>query len=200
MFKGITNWETLLATVFNKDLDKLVVLNQSYRTTIEIMTAANRLAGKLNVPADYQAVPIIRHGKEVQIISKNSRSEMVKDMVNRIDLMVAEQFKSIAIICKTLPEAEEYTELLKDYGIKINLITGKETTYSGGLMVLPSYLVKGLEFDAVLIADAGSDKYHKDSIIDARLLYVAMTRPLHQLLIYYQHELTGLLCKLESGS
>lgn len=199
-YQGITDWETLLTTVFNKDLDKLAVLNQSYRTTIEIMTAANRLAGKLNVPADYQAVPLIRHGKEVEIIAKNSQSELVKDMANRIHLMAVEQFKSIAVICKTLPEAEEYTELLNDYGIAISLITGKETAYSGGFMVLPSYLVKGLEFDAVLIADAGNEQYHQDSIIDARLLYVAMTRPLHRLLIYYQNELTGLLCKLESGS
>lgn len=194
-YQGITDWERLLVEVFSKEHDKLAVLNQSYRTTIEIMTAANRLSGKLNVPGDYQGVSIIRHGKEVEIISKQSQSAIAGDIAMRIGLMAAEEFKSIAVICKTLPEAEVYLKLLKEYRIGVTLITGKETTYAGGLMVIPSYLVKGLEFDAVIIADAGKDCYDQDNVIDARLLYIAMTRPLHRLLIYYQNELTGLLGK-----
>ena len=50
---------------------------------------------------------------------------------------------------------------------------------SGRLLVVPGHLAKGLEFDAVMVA-AFSDPF-RDSELDRKLLYVAMTRPMHEL-------------------
>jgi DNA helicase-2/ATP-dependent DNA helicase PcrA len=58
------------------------------------------------------------------------------------------------------------------------------------MVLVPSYLSKGLEFDAVIIA--GGENY-TDSEIDIKLLYVAMTRALHKMDIYYTGELTKVL-------
>ena len=59
-------------------------------------------------------------------------------------------------------------------------------------MVVSAPLAKGLEFDAVLIPDVSADRY-PGSDLDARLLYVTMTRPLHRLYCYCTGELTPLL-------
>ena len=47
------------------------------------------------------------------------------------------------------------------------------------LLIVPSHLAKGLEFDAVIIA--AFDEPFRDHPIDRKLLYVAMTRPMHEL-------------------
>ena len=71
-------------------------------------------------------------------------------------------------------------------------ITGAEGEYGGGAMVVPAHLSKGLEFDGVLIANAGADRY-QDTMMDAKLLYVAMTRAMHVLDIHCVGEPSVLL-------
>lgn len=46
--------------------------------------------------------------------------------------------------------------------------------------MLPVYLSKGLEFDAVLVADADRSHY-AEKAWDAKLMYVGCTRALHEL-------------------
>jgi DNA helicase-2/ATP-dependent DNA helicase PcrA len=56
-------------------------------------------------------------------------------------------------------------------------------TYAGGALVLPVHLSKGMEFEAVLLADASAQAYSEE-VFDGRLLYVAATRALHDLHIF----------------
>ncbi len=62
--------------------------------------------------------------------------------------------------------------------------------YQGGLCLITSYLAKLLEFDAVIISDASEHVYSSNKMVDMKLLYVAMTRPLHELEVIYSGELT----------
>ncbi|MNI91052.1 Helicase IV [compost metagenome] len=62
------------------------------------------------------------------------------------------------------------------------------TQYLGGLSVLPVYLSKGLEFDAVILADADADHYGA-AAWDAKLMYVGCTRALHELWLLHSGEL-----------
>ena len=57
---------------------------------------------------------------------------------------------------------------------------------------MPSYLSKGLEFDAVIITNADIYNY-TDSEVDTKLLYVCITRAMNTLDIYHVNELTKLL-------
>ena len=57
---------------------------------------------------------------------------------------------------------------------------------------MPSYLSKGLEFDAVIITNADTFNYTK-SEVDTKLLYVCITRAMNTLDIYHVDELTELL-------
>ena len=50
--------------------------------------------------------------------------------------------------------------------------------------------IGGLEFDAVVVNNASDAVYSSHSVLDMKLLYVAITRALHELNIVYTGELT----------
>lgn len=81
-------------------------------------------------------------------------------------------------------------------GVEASLVQRGQPEYSGGLSVVPAYLSKGLEFDAVLIADAGALAYTDQ---DAKLLYVGCTRALHKLKLVYQGSFTTLVADVAEG-
>ncbi len=64
----------------------------------------------------------------------------------------------------------------------LNLIDNTTDKYNGGISVVPIVLSKGLEFDAVILWNA-SDENFSDTDFNLRMLYVAVTRPLHYLSI-----------------
>ena len=99
-------------------------------------------------------------------------------------------YNSIAIISKTQEESHEINKKLSERGIIVRDITDSNTEYEGGICTIPSYLSKGLEFDSVIIADASESKYNSNKSIDMKLLYVSMTRPLHELKVLYSDEIS----------
>jgi DNA helicase-2/ATP-dependent DNA helicase PcrA len=191
-YRGIKDWRQLHEQVFGDERCKLLTLEQSYRTTVEIVAASNLVIKHLREFQPVLAQPVIRHGKPVEIIGWTSFSAVVQALGGKIRALQGEAYQSIAVICKTNAEAELAYGGLKAAGVPATLISAKEEEYSGGVVVLSSYLAKGLEFDAVLIADANRENYREEEL-DVKLLYVAMTRALHQLTIYYYGELTTLL-------
>jgi DNA helicase-2/ATP-dependent DNA helicase PcrA len=182
-YRGITDWEKVSKKVFGEDNFSMLTLEQSYRTTIEIMEAASKVINFLNDPNLPNPKPVIRHGDAVEVAEKSTFSEVSKDIVKKINIVLKEGFKSVAIICKTLEECKKMKEELKSYGLKVDIITGNESEYSGGVVLIPCYLVKGLEFDVVIVANGSKEAYSTEAL-DVKLLYIAMTRPLHRLYIY----------------
>lgn len=163
-YRSINNWECLY-DIFN-DME-ILKLNKSYRTTIEIMNEANKINKLLNLD---EAIPVIRHGDDVSYTNKD-----ITDLINELK----KDYKTISIITKDQDLANKIYDDIKDK-IAINLINSNNLSYDSDINILPSYLSKGLEFDAVIIIDNFSD-----SIIDLKLKYVSMTRALHKLYIEY---------------
>jgi DNA helicase-2/ATP-dependent DNA helicase PcrA len=128
----------------------------------------------------------------VEIIGLDSFDAVAQALGEKIKVLQGEAYKSFAVICKNNEEATLLHGHLKAGGVQAVLIGGKEEEYSSGVIVVPSYLAKGLEFDVTIIANANQENYREEEL-DIKLLYVAMTRPLHQLIIYYHGELTSLL-------
>ena len=52
-----------------------------------------------------------------------------------------------------------------------------------GTIIIPVYMAKGLEFDVVLVYGADNISYNTE--YDKKLLYIACTRALHKLSLYY---------------
>jgi len=97
---------------------------------------------------------------------------------------------SIAVICKTAHEAARVYSKLHDKH-DVRLVEADSITFHHGLVVLPVYLAKGLEFDAVIIHDVSSDYYGSDT--ERKILHTACTRALHSLTLYYAGELSPLV-------
>lgn len=192
-YRGIKNWRSVEEHVFGGRCDRLV-LEQSYRTTVEIMEAANKVIAELKNDELIPARPVIRHGAGVRLIGKESRAEIASDIQEELKGL-RQQFKSVAIICKTAEVCSEIRKYFKGGKAAPRIITEKDREYKSGVVLVPAHLSKGLEFDAVFIADAEAASYGTGEL-DTKLLYVAMTRPLHRLYIYYCGEPGKLLEKL----
>lgn len=191
-YRGIKDWEDVRKHVFEDGNCGMLQLEQSYRTTVEIMDKANHVIEKMEVGKSYKGKPVIRHGNPVEIIKQNDAKEMAKSIMEKIHELKGMDYKTIAVICKTMEDCSRMSKLMSKGKDSPKIITGTEKEYKGGIVIVPSYLAKGLEFDAVLIAGASTEEY-EETELDIKLLYVAMTRPLHRLYVYYCNELTKLL-------
>ena len=191
-YRGVRQWGEIVNEVFEGKKCEFLTLEQSYRTTVEIMEAANNVIDKLENNALLKAKPVIRHGGPVELIQKTDTIEAAEDIVERIKDLKKNGHKTIAVICKTVEECEQMLPLIKQADKDISIITGNEKEYKSGIVIVPSYLSKGLEFDVVIISNANKENYTENEL-DIKLLYVAMTRPLHKLFIYFVGEKSLLL-------
>lgn len=67
--------------------------------------------------------------------------------------------------------------------LPFKLLQEQESIPKDEIVIVPSYLAKGLEFDGVIILSL-EEEFSIKSELDIKLLYVAMTRPLHRLYFY----------------
>jgi DNA helicase-2/ATP-dependent DNA helicase PcrA len=180
-YAGIHAWEEFM-DVFEPQLVSYHTLETSYRSTQEIITFANEVITKVGTPAAL-ARPVFRSGAPVQVeeVAPSARAARIKAEVERLR---EQKLASIAVLARTEEEAKALHKELTELGLEPELILPHQTEYRGGLSVVPVYLVKGLEFDAVIVANASAEAY-QFSPRDAKLLYVACTRALHALLLLW---------------
>ena len=91
--------------------------------------------------------------------------------------------KIILVICSeggSISYAFAIYDLLKNE-IDLTLIETNSNNFNRDLVVVPAYVSKGLEFDAVIIY---TDKNNKYTLDEKYLYYVAITRTQHELIIY----------------
>ncbi len=88
-------------------------------------------------------------------------------------------WRSIGIICKNTRQCQELFSALKDH-ISLNLVVDEDDEFQRGIVVIPSYLAKGLEFDAV---NADAVNYAGEE--ERQVLYIVCTRALHFLILFY---------------
>lgn len=189
-YRGVQRWEEL-SSVFPEDSRAYHELRMSYRSTLEIIEFANRIlpfTGTSLPPAQ----PVFRSGDPVEVAEVRSSEEKIA----RISAYIADNrsrgMQTIAVIARTDDNCRELAAELEKAGVEARLISEGQTRYGGGVSIVPVYLAKGLEFDAVLLADADAEHYANDPQ-DAKLLYVACTRALHRLTLLYQGKRSPLL-------
>ncbi len=95
--------------------------------------------------------------------------------------MQARGFHSIAIICKSAEESIKAYESLASID-EIILVKSNAIEYEQGVVVVPAYMSKGIEFDAVIIYNASGQVYADESL--RKLFYTACTRAMHYLQLY----------------
>ncbi len=186
-YRAIEKWQDIQDTIFEDS--EYLNLRKSYRTSIEIMTEANKISSAINLG---EAKPVIRESGPVikTKIDKDKKNDYIK---NKVKEYLDNGYKSIAVVYKNQPEMAKMSKMLKDNGIDNEIIYKDQEKYNGGVCILTSYLSKGLEFDCVIIADSDERTYDSNNVLDMKLLYVAMTRALHKLELIYTDNICSYL-------
>lgn len=198
-YRGINDWDEITKNVFQNKRIEYLTIKKCYRSTREIMNFANGVIASLNKKNLPLAQPVLRSGNKPFVINKNCIEDIIGDIKEKIEVFRKKQYKSIAIICKTDKECNEVYEKLKKHKCKnIQLITSKDIEYEGEVVIIPSYLAKGLEFDIVIVYDCSKDNYIRDEL-HIKLFYVAITRALHQLYIYFKNQPSELINEINTN-
>ena len=165
-----------------KKLDKIFTsrtanlrLTKTYRSSKEIIEYTNKI---LNL--DF--VSAIRNNNDIPVVFKKEKN-IKEDLIENINNL-KNKYKSIAVITKNDKEANKIYNLLKN-DLDISLIKTDSNIFDRNLVVVPSYVSKGLEFDSVIIYTEKDNKYTDD---EKYLYYVSCTRCQHELVIYNQED------------
>ncbi|MDD4188110.1 MAG: AAA family ATPase [Bacilli bacterium] len=148
---------------------KYIELNKSYRSSENIVEYTNKILNLNNVSA-------IRKDSEEKIKFEKYNKDIKINLLKTITRLKS-KYESIAVICKNDYEAKEIFDLLGED--ELSLITHESEEFTKGIIVIPAYMAKGLEFDGVIILNEKSFNIKEKS-----LLYVACTRAQHELIIF----------------
>ncbi|PGQ79697.1 HelD family protein [Priestia megaterium] len=191
-FYGLDRWEEIEFYVFKEKEYKRLHLQTSYRSTKQIMDMANRVL--LNSNYDFPLViPVNRAGDMPEIKKAMSIGELYDEMVLSIRDFEDKGYRKIAILTETKQSAIDTLDQLERRGLHhMEVITEGHQELTKQIVIIPSFLVKGLEFDAVILDDV-SDSTFKDETHHAKLLYMSVTRAHHSLHMFYRGNISPLL-------
>lgn len=197
---------TFLPKIFGKGIRR-IIMNKSYRNTIEIASYANQLAGITEVelferhgkPVEEKEFPGFAEALECVVRELRLEKQAVAEAdVDRMEMADPEtdgaedqeelSYETAAVITRTADEAREAYYILKeklekagfDTEERMSLLHRDSTNFKKGLTVTTFYMAKGLEFDQVFSVFPGADR----SPIVQRARYIAVTRALHELYMY----------------
>ncbi|MVP00250.1 RNA polymerase recycling motor HelD [Paenibacillus lutrae] len=184
--------QTPVADLYGEEETERIVLHRSYRSTKEIVEFTR---GMLQDGMDIE--PFQREGGKPQVTTAPMPADLVRRMAGDIAALHAEGHLSIGIICKTAAESElAYNELLGTADLR--LIRKDTPSFEKGVLVIPAYLAKGVEFDAVLLYDASAANYSRET--QRKLFYTACTRAMHRLYLYSAGPLSPFVTALDPST
>lgn len=187
-YRGISNWVEVNNTMFNNN-GSIINFNKSYRTTAEIMDVADDVAESIGLG---RSDLVVRHGDEVKLTEVEHDKNIPEYIAKKICEYKEKGYKTIAIISKTDLLSNYINDDLANLGIIIPNVSETDDLSDEKFRIctISNQLAKGLEFDAVIINNANETIYSSDNNLDMKLLYVAITRALHELNIVYSGNLT----------
>lgn len=187
LFRAVETPKELLAKyedIFGNQRVSFVQLNKSYRSTTEIMDFAKAL-----LPDGDEIVSFERHGlkPDLREVTADQMAGTLRDLI--ADVQTRQQ--TVAVVTKTQRDAQLVGEYLRQSEISHQVIENEDRTRDEHVLVLPIYLAKGLEFDAVVGYDVSAENYPDDESVG--LLYTLASRAMHELHLVSQGEPTPLL-------
>ena len=169
-----------LPKIFGKDIRK-IVMNRSYRNTMEVAQYANHLTGIEDMEL------FERHGEPVDERTFSSTEEALETVLEKW-LNRREEFETEALIFLTEREAEHaflyiekrLKEIAPEAENQFCYMNRDSQSFKKGLTVTTFYLAKGLEFDQVF----GIFEEDRESGLQCQAKYITATRALHELHMY----------------
>jgi DNA helicase-2/ATP-dependent DNA helicase PcrA len=176
-----------VSRILNRKKSTLVTLEKSFRCTQEILRYSAQF-----LDSGFELRSFSREGEAPAVFTASSSSAVDGLIVEEVKTCRTRNYQSIGLICKTEQDAVALYDRLKDQvEQQVQLINSNTEIDLKGVFIIPVYMAKGLEFDAVLICDVDREHFHSED--DKNLLYIACTRALHRLNLFYSGEISPLL-------
>lgn len=150
-----------------------IILTKSYRSTRPIVEFTKGL-----LPNGEMIEPFNRDGEKPTLTIYKKKESHEQGLQNLLDQLVEAGHETIAVICKTAKESATVYASLKN-SRDVHLVEKGTISFEKGITVIPAYLAKGIEFDAVIIHDGSQHTYFREN--ERRLFYTACTRAMHEL-------------------
>ncbi|WP_407855955.1 RNA polymerase recycling motor HelD [Enterococcus hailinensis] len=165
-----------LAQIFPDESLTHFELTTSYRSTEEITNFANQFLTQEN-----RVELTARVGDLPSIYYTNDPRQMIDGLIREIDeTKEAARYWRTAIIAKTVEECQAlYDQLSAEQKDQVQLLTDEEDFMKKNLIIIPTYLAKGLEFDRVFAWNISPENYYTEQ--DKLILYTVCTRAMHEL-------------------
>lgn len=171
--------------IFGFEKNNKVFLNKSYRSSYEISKFSSKLLEEGTYTEYFK-----RNEEEPEIIQCKTTDELDNKLIKDIENYKSQGLNTVAIICKNRKTAADLYFRIAGR-TKVKLVDYLEEQSITGTIIVPVYLAKGLEFDAVMVY--GTDNKTYNTNYDKKLLYIACTRALHRLSLYYTGKITRYL-------
>lgn len=174
-----------ISGLFDPEKTDVVQLTKSYRSTKELTNFTKQ---------------ILRQGEKIEAFNRKGPKPVIwgrktdEEAVAVLSNVLRDNEKhkmTIAVITKDLASAEFVHKMLADRGEKATLIATANQRLVDGTLIIPSYLAKGLEFDAVIMWGASKENYHR--VDETQLVYTITSRAMYKLDIIYTGEKSPLL-------
>lgn len=163
-----------LPKIFGRKIRK-IVMNKSYRNTLEIAEYAERIRGGEGLEL-FQ-----RHGKEVEEFHGLSMEEMLENIEKQVKSANA-QYETAAVITMNESDAYDIYRLLKNRQLPVSYMDRDTSVFKKGMTVTTFYIAKGLEFDQVFaVLGRETNPLYKQA------KYISATRALHELYVYEEN-------------
>ncbi|KRO01247.1 superfamily I DNA RNA helicase [Levilactobacillus paucivorans] len=162
-----------LSTMFDPDKTKVVQLTQSYRSTQQVTDFTKHILKNGEAVTAFD-----REGELPTVTVASDEADGIAKVIAQVQRNNAED-ETTAIIGKDLEDCRRLTEELKAQDVAVTLIQSENQRLAPGVIVVPSFLAKGLEFDAVIVWQASASRYAAED--ERQLLYTICSRAMHRL-------------------
>lgn len=160
----------------SKEEKETIILTRSYRSTKQIVEFTRGL-----VEDGEKIEPFNREGNKPTLTIVDNGKDLNQQVLQRIRELKEFGYQTIAIIAKTASETKKAFEALRS-DVGGYLMEKASIQYEKGIVFIPAYLAKGIEFDAVIMYNASQENFGRE--LERELFYTACTRAMHELHLF----------------
>ena len=196
--RGSRSWKGILPSLGSRP-QQIHALTPTYRSTKQIAELANHIVRVGGLEGGVcRSFP--RTGSEPRLLQATDPAQVADAVIALVKEACTDEASTVAVLTRTASDARQLFDSFADrLPIASACITDRRDALDGRAYFMPAYLAKGIEFDAVVVTDVDDVSYTRTTN-DATLLYVAVTRALHRLVIVWSGMPSPLIAGLVRGT